>query len=728
MQSLFRMKKKLKTICCFLTISLLLCSATEAQHDTDVISDWLEFTDAKNSLYRYFLQQADSMLVKRKEEVAALNSLSHWKQRQDKLRETLLDIVGPFPHRTSLNVRVTSKFKKEDYKIENVLYESQPGFYVTSSLFIPAGLKGKAPVIIFCSGHSDDGYRAKAYQQMYINLVKKGFIVFAFDPVGQGERLEYIGQEAKSAGVGGPTTQHSYPGTQAFIAGSSQAMHMIWDGIRAVDYVVTRKEVDPARIGITGRSGGGTQAAYIAAFDERIYAAAPESYITSFSRLLNTIGPQDAEQNFLHQIARGIDHSDFLTIRAPKPTLVIAPTRDFFSIQGARETVGEASSAFKAYQKEENLQLAEDDEGHASTEKNRMAMYAFFQKHLSNPGSTQDLPIEPLTKELQVTTTGQVQTAIKDAATIFSLTQKQAQQEAENLQISRKVLVKHLPAVVAAAATISGYTPPVINQPAFAGRTRKPGGYVMEKYFIKGCGDYTIPYVLMIPDKSNNKALLYLHSAGKAAEAGAGQEIESFLQQGYTVLAPDLLGIGESGAGNFKGDAFIKGVSYNVWFASILVNRSIVGVRASDVVQLAQVLKNRYSITDVFALANRELSPVLLHAAAFDKTISNIALVEPYSSYLLMVSNRFYNPEYVYSTMAGALKAYDLPDLAASLAPRKLTILNMKDGEGKSLDTGAVRAAYGLVEAAYLDKKAINQLKIITSDNKTAVILQSWAE
>jgi dienelactone hydrolase len=81
--------------------------------------------------------------------------------------------------------------------------------------------------------------------------------------------LYYDREKGKSI-VGGPTKEHSYPGNQAFISGSSQARYMIWDGIRAIDYLLTRKEVDSARLGITGRSGGGTQSSYIAAFDDRI--------------------------------------------------------------------------------------------------------------------------------------------------------------------------------------------------------------------------------------------------------------------------------------------------------------------------------------------------------------------------------------------------------------------------------------------------------------------------
>ena len=167
--------------------------------------------------------------------------------------------------------------------------------------------------------------------------------------------MEYFDTASGKSTIGGPTMEHSYPGAQAFITGSSQAMYMIWDGIRAVDYLVSRREVDPARIGITGRSGGGTQAAYIAAMDDRIYAAAPENYLTNFTRLLQTIGPQDAEQNLPGFISRGLDHPDFLIVRAPKPAMMITTTSDMFSIQGAIETENEVAGIYRAYDSGNNF-------------------------------------------------------------------------------------------------------------------------------------------------------------------------------------------------------------------------------------------------------------------------------------------------------------------------------------------------------------------------------------
>jgi hypothetical protein len=678
-------------------------------------NSWIQFIDAPNSLYHYLAGQAYDLLAQRAWEIAGLSSLSDWQQRQKWLRETLLSIVGPFPEKTPLNAKITRIVDKDSFRVEHIVYESQPGFYVTSSMFIPGGLKKriKLPVVIYCSGHTSDGYHG-SYQQMILNLVRKGFIVFAFDPVDQGERLEYYDPETGKNIVGDPDICHSYSGAQAFISGSSQARYMIWDGIRAVDYLLTRKEVDPSRIGITGRSGGGTQSSQIAALDDRIFAAAPESYITNYTRLFQSPGPQDAEQNLFNGIVRGIDHADLLIARAPKPALIIATTGDYFSIQGFRETAEEVSGIYKAYDKEDNLSTAEDVlPRHGTTKKNREAMYAFFQKYLNNPGNSNDDEVKFLSKEeMQVTGTGQVATSF-GGETVFSLNRKETEKLVTNLQLSRNDLAKHLSGVLNSAKKLSGYQEPfVFHEPVFTGCISRET-YVVEKYFVKGEGDYIIPYLLMIPDRPNNKALIYLHPSGKSAEAFVGGEMEWFVRNGFTVLAPDLIGMGEMGPGDFRGDSYIEGVSYNIWFASMLIGRSIVGIRAGDVVRLTRLLKKTSGINEVYGFARKEMAPVLLHAAAFDSAITRIALIEPYSSYRSIVMNRFYDPRFLYSTVPGALKAYDLPDLGASLAPRKLMIAGVTDGYGKNTDTENINMDLAIVKIAYQNKKADGQLNVV---------------
>lgn len=700
----------------FALFLFVISGETAAQNESDVFSgSWIYFSNAPNSLYNHLSGQAFGLLNLRREAVSRLNSPDDWKQWQHKVRETLSEIVVPFPEKTSLNARITSTIKKEGFRIENIIFESQPGFYVTSSLFIPAGIKkgGKAPAIIYCSGHTVEGYRSAVYMHVILNLVRKGFIVFAFDPAGQGERLEYYDPDSGKSLAGGPTKEHSIPGAQAFISGSSQARYMIWDGIRAVDYLFTRKEVDTGRIGITGRSGGGTQSAYIAAMDDRIYAAAPENYITNFTRLLQTIGPQDAEQNFLRGIKRGIDHADLLLVRAPKPALMITTTRDMFSIQGARETEEEVSRIYKAYGMTDNFSRMEDDAGHESTRKNREAMYAFFRKHLNNPGSCVDEEVEKLTAdELKVTESGQVSVSL-GSESVFSLNRKENDGIIKKWKDDRSDLTRHLSAVKEAAAKLSGYKEPTSAEiPVFCGRIQRDG-YFLEKYYIKGEGEYVIPYLLLIPDRPNHKALIYLHPEGKSAAAGKGGEAEKLVKQGFTLLIPDLIGTGETGPGSFKGDAFIDGTSHNVWYASLQIGRSIVGIRAGDVSRLHLLLKKILPDYPVFGIAFREMAPVILHAAAFHPDISGVALFEPFSSYQSVVESRFYRSSFIPATVPGALTAYDLPDLAACIAPRKLLMAGIMDGTGVNLTTDAIDREYEVTKRAFEKVHANEKLKIL---------------
>jgi cephalosporin-C deacetylase-like acetyl esterase len=676
----------------------------KAQEDLNVLTGkWLQFTDARNSLYHQIANIAYEQLESREMKVSELQTAADWQQYQKMTREKILQCAGPFPEKTPLNARTLRTIDKGTFRVEHVIYESQPGFYVTSSLYLPSGAKKKSPAIIYCSGHSADGYRSDVYQHVILNLVLKGFIVLAFDPVGQGERLEYYDMKAGKSVMVGPTSEHSYPGAQAFISGSSQARYMIWDGIRAVDYLISRKEVDPSRIGITGRSGGGTQSAMIAACDERIYAAAPENYLTNYTRLLQSIGPQDAEQNLFNFIAEGLDHPDFLLVRAPKPALMITTTGDMFNIQGAMETEKEVSRIYDALGKPENFSRCEDDAGHESTRKNRESMYAFFGKHLNNPGNTADEEVNLLTKdELKVTETGQLSTSLK-GETVFSLNLKDA--DKINTVDSRDEVLR-------SARDLSGYVEPgTIGTPVFTGRLKRTG-YVIEKYFIKGEGDYVIPYLIFKPGTGSGNAMLYLHPEGKAAEAKAGGDIEQYVKQGFTVLAPDMAGTGELGPGDLKGDAYFKGASHNLWYAAMLVGRSVTGIQAGDVTRLAIALKKYSGAENIAGFARQGMVPVLLHSALFSGQINSLILDKPYSSYRAIVSQRFYDPFFVMSSVPGALRKYDLPQLEAAFAPHSLTIIGAVDGNNSKADLDQVDKDLNVVKKAYEKEGAADKLWI----------------
>ena len=708
------------------TTSTLLTPAAHGQssEDLNVISDWLQYSDVKNTLYRHLSNEALKLLEERRNLVSELNTRQQWKLYRSSVRETLMEIVGPFPEKTPLQPRVTGTLQRPEFTVEKIIYESQPQFYVTAALFLPKERSEPAPAIIYTSGHTPLAFRSEAYQQNIINLVRKGFVVLAVDPVGQGERMQYLDETGEPQL--GPTSEHSYAGAQALLAGSSLARYMIWDGIRSVDYLMTRPEVDPERIGITGRSGGGTQAAYIAAFDDRITASAPENYITSFSWLLRSIGPQDAEQNFSRSIASGIDHPELLLAHAPDPALMITTTRDFFSIQGSRETFDEVSGYYRSTENPDAFTMVEDDHGHGSTVANREAMYRFFQEALDLPGPADDLEVSLFTvEELQVTETGQVVTSL-GGETLFSLNQKESQRLTEDLERQRGEMGRYLREVDRQARQLSGYRDPVPESPFFTGRYQREG-YSVEKYFIKGEGDYPLPYLLFRPDPSKeqdfqeqSELILWIHPEGKQAGAEPGGEIEQLVHQGYTVAAPDLPGTGELGPGLPRGDSYINNVSYNVLFAANQIGRSITGLRAGDINRLAMTLiaegqsgaaGERVTGTDtgehpsglamaeggpagavsgnarrpdrgIVLIAHSTLTPDALHAAAFSDHFSHLVLTDPLSSWSHLVNTEWYDARWAHSLVPGALTAYDLQDLVALAAPEQLLVISVAEDQG----------------------------------------------
>jgi len=654
-----------------------------SQEDINLFDYWEFYSDAENSMYKTSCSLAFEQLQERKTAIEKLSSKSDYLERQEKVKQKLQRLIGAFPQKTPLNSRVTGVITKNDYRVEKVIYESMPDYYVTAALFIPGKLKGKAPAIIYASGHTENGFRSPTYQHVIINLVKKGFVVLAFDPVGQGERLQYFEEEEGKSRFG-PTTEHSYPGAQCYISGYSPTKYFVWDGIRSVDYLLTQKEVDPARIGMTGRSGGGTQTAYTAALDDRILAAAPECFITSMEYVLKSIGPQDAEQNLIHMIGEGLDHADLLEVRAPKPGLMITTTRDFFSIQGARETYREVEQFYAALGEEDLINMVEDDDGHASTKKNREAMYAFFQKYLDNPGSATDLEVEILEeKELWATETGQLATSLK-GETLYSLNKKMVEKQVARLESLRKDSDQHLASIAGTAKRLSGFEHPrSYGRSIFSGRYVEDD-YILEKYLVPGSGEYMLPVLFYSPvGKEINEVILVLDGQGMEQAASKEGLVHSILQQGHSALFFDVPGIGSLGPGYLKGDAYIDNTSFNQWFAGILTNKSPVGMRAEDILRIVHFVKTDFrEIETISALASGATGSELLHAAVFDENIQKIGLIQPFLSFAEIALSQEYSPSYVPSTVAGALAGYDLADLMAALCPRKLWIIDPRTSNG----------------------------------------------
>lgn len=649
---------------------------------------WLSLQQPGALGYQHMLREVQQYADQYDKVWAGLNDRASVEKRKTLLRQQLLDAIGGLPEKTPLNPQMTGTLQGEGFRVEKWLIESQPGFHVSACLFLPEERQTPAPAIIYCSGHSQEAFRSETYQGVMLNLVKKGFVVLAFDPLGQGERLQYP-DAAGASEVGGPTHEHSYVGAQCLLTGSSLAGYMIHDGIRMVDFLISRPEVDASRIGITGRSGGGTQAALIAALEPRIAVSAPECYISGTRRLWESIGPQDAEQNWMNMARNGLDHRDLLLLRAPQPTLMLSTTRDFFSIQGARETFRQVHRVYGLYGREGAFQMSEDDAPHASTLKNREALYAFFQRFLHVPGEAKETEVTPFALEaLQVSENGQV-LAAPGAKSVFDLHRERAE------EMIRKQETRSWQEAITQPAhmrrqikTLIGYPEEASGVTAVFTGAHSEDGFRLEKFFLSfSDGRYPLPFYLIRPGEEARgmPLLLYLHAKGKQTLFDHPETIQTYLKNGYALMIPDVLGTGELSHEAFRGDSQIEGVPYNYVLGASHLGRSLLGYQVADIQALISYAARQpfVNASRIYALATDELGPAMLHHAALFDNTRKVFLLRSLVSYASLASTRRYQPQFVPAIVPGALRVYDLPVLSSLVAGNRVNVLNPVDASGQ---------------------------------------------
>ena len=710
----------------FLTTQTSYAQSDETKENLNVFHDLIKWNNPGSFSINFLINQTDKYYNARSEQIARLKTKSDWQKRQQTVRKKLDQLLGKLPAKGPLQPEVLGVVHKNGYRIERILFQPTPGYYETGALYIPDNLKGKAPAILNVIGHDQISFREQYYQVIITNLLKKGMIVFAIDPLGQGEHVQYYDSALKFSAVGYSVLEHAYFGNVCFLTGANSAKYFIWDGMRAIDYLVTRPEVDPERIGATGFSGGGTVSAYLGAYDDRVKVVVPCSWPTAYQALIQKKGVQDAETIYIGGLAEGITFEDLIEVRAPNPTLMTFTSRDeYMVLQGARDALKETKKAYKAYGKENNVQLVEDDYKHWMTPKIRLKIYDFFQEHFNLTGDSSEEKLDLATaEELKVTPTGQIAT-YKGGKMIFDLNREEAQPLIKNLEQSRQNINQHLATVVTKAKKIAGYvSPDTKNQETFMNGRYVRDGYKVELDIIPGENkDYVIPILLFTPDDDKqHPAIIYLHSKGKIAEAEPGGEIEKLVKKGYIVAAADVLGFGET-----KKTA---GREYTDGNTAVLIGRSMVGIQAGDVVRVSNYLKKIRGVdsTNVGAIAYNETCLALIHAAAFDSSIKNVTLMSPLVSYKNVVTNRLYKignikrptGDYWHPVevdfnwgVAAVLTGYDLPDLIGAIAPRKVVLANIRNSMLEPASPEVIEDELKFPRAAYSHKKVPDNLRVV---------------
>src|SRR3954467_9873298 len=393
--------------------------------------------DYSHDLEQYLIRLTNEARGRRKRIIDAISTREQVLERQKSVVAELWKMLGGPLDRTPLNARVIGTVERPGYRIEKLTFESRPRLYVTANLYVPAG-SGRRPAILGPLGHSVNGKAWPSYQKLFSNLARKGYVVLAYDPFGQGERIEYPGSRPGQTTVGGGgTSEHEYAGRRLILLGANFGLFRAWDGIRGIDYLLSRADVDPERIGCCGQSGGATLTQFLAALASRIGVAAVSMGNTENLAQVDVEPPgsaDDAGQHIVPALAGGLDRADLLYAFAPKPLLVLITLHDAGHtytpeyVGGSVESIDEYKRACELLDAGERVSLQATTARHGYGYEMRRATYGWFNRWFeindADDGETPQ-PVEP-DATLFVTPTGFVTTSF-GGETALSLTRQWAE-------------------------------------------------------------------------------------------------------------------------------------------------------------------------------------------------------------------------------------------------------------------------------------------------------------
>lgn len=328
-----------------------------------------------------------------------IESAEVWKARRPDLQAKLKAMLGlvPEPPRGDLRVDVRGTVERPDFTVERILYQSLPGLHVSANVYRPKTPRGRLPAILYVCGHSKvekDGviYGSKAHYQHHAAwFAANGYVCLIVDTLELGE----------VAGDHHGTDAHGKWWWQS--RGYTPAGVEAWNGIRGIDYLVSRPDVDPGRIGVTGRSGGGATSWWIGAIDDRVAAVCPVAGITDLTNhVVDGVVEGHCDCMYFTNTERW-DYGVLAALVAPKPMLIENTDKDsIFPEDGVRRIHAQVEKVYSWYGAKDRLSLIVGKGGHADTEELRHPAFAFFEKYLKDkPGTAivepaRKVPIEEL--------------------------------------------------------------------------------------------------------------------------------------------------------------------------------------------------------------------------------------------------------------------------------------------------------------------------------------------
>ncbi len=650
------------------------------------------YRDYSRCLPDYLRDLAERAYQLRNRAISSLTTPAAIRERQRWVTETFWRLVGGMPERTPLNARTVGTFERPGYRVEKVVYESQPNFHISGTLYIPTVGRPPFPGVLYQMGHTTNGKGDGTYQLCCQTLAGLGYLVLGFDPMGQGERTYYPGPVPSRSRLGADE-EHTFPGRQMLLKGITSTRLQTWDAVRSLDYLASHPLVDPKRLASTGQSGGGTNTMLLAAVDDRLAAAVVSCGITENVACANFNPPgstDDGEQNLIASAPVGFDRWDLLYPIAPKPLLVMVSQRDFFGtyspnyLTSGNEEYQKLQSIYRGLGHADRISWFGTPLPHGFSFDLRMRMYNWFARWLK--GESQPVAEEPVIKAeseetLFVSANGSVVQSFH-GETPFTL--NRARSLVKTPTDLARLLNVDRPGADASMITVgrASYHQTLVEAVEFPAA---PKVWVPAWLYQAKTIDPSKPLVIVLEPGGRNA----WHESGLYNRMAA---------EGCIVCAPDLRGIGDM-TPEFSRGAARHSRPHNseedyAW-SSLILGKPLAGQRVTDILSIVQCLRTRseFARRPILLAARGVLTVPALFAAVLEPAIGSLYLAEGLISFHSIVETELY--EYPFGNFVPNLLAHtDLPELTLALAPRRVTLAGTVDGAGNRMALDAVRAEF----------------------------------
>jgi cephalosporin-C deacetylase-like acetyl esterase len=687
-------------------------------------------------LVSFLTERANAVAAHWDRKRAQIHTPRQMEARNRFVRQKCIEMIHGLPKRNPLNPIIVKSFERHGYKVENLMYESQPDFRVTANLYIPTAGSGPYPGIISPCGHYPTARGYPDYQATYVNFARGGFVVLAYDPIGEGERRNFWNPMTQVNEIGGPVTwEHSLEGQLLLLIGEDLTHFRVWDGMRAIDYLLTRPEVDGKKIGCAGHSGGGTLTKFIAVMDERVACAAINEGGTRNKwpmriPLYKPMGTGDTEQHLFPSGIYGIDNVDLHAAIAPRPLLV--------TIEHYSSEFGSAAAAIRARYEQlgagDKFLTVPADDPHAWTVKLRIANTDWFSRWFyDRPGPPAEAPFTPEPWEnLWCTVDGSIRYSRQGQTTYSLILQTQAMlpperrapADSSQLETYRSMLCEEIRKIIRYRP--SGQ-PPAPRHDATTPRK----GYKIEKLeFLSEPGIYISAWVYKpqagVEDRT---AILYVSDTGRVEDGMEFGLLEQLTLQGHCVVAVDVRGIGATKPpheGDEEGEfRQVDDADCAMAYMSWEINEDLFGMRVLDVIRSIDYVLSRSDINpSAVRLVGRGAGALWsLYAAALDTRVKALVAHEGLLSYRALTSvDRYLTESSLF--IRNVLTRFDLPQVAAAVAERPVSVLAPRGPMKEHLDLDAARRAYRWTEQVYGNLGIKDRFRISELNPETSLAAQ----